>query len=93
MATPAGTARAESPAGKTLVKLYLTNVFATSNRRSICFRSDEEIEAVPAESVHLNENHLSGLIYFNSFLNLRYSPRIPSNHNFFICRDHYHFNW
>ncbi|MEK3993334.1 hypothetical protein MKY29_01115 [Psychrobacillus sp. FSL K6-2365] len=46
-------ARAESPAGKTLVKLCLANVFATSNRRSICFRSDEEIEAVPTESVRL----------------------------------------
>ena len=53
MGTPAGTARAESPSAKTLVKLSLTNVFATSTRRSICFRSDEEIEAVPAESVRL----------------------------------------
>jgi len=61
--TPVGTARAESPAGKTLVELCLTNVFATSNRRSICFRSDEEIEAVPTESVRLERKSTFICVY------------------------------
>ena len=42
----------EDPAAKTLAKLCLGNVFATSNRRSICFQS-EEAEETPAESVQL----------------------------------------
>ena len=68
-AKPAGTARAESPLGKTLAKLCLTNVFATSNRRSICFRSDEEIEAVPAEiSPVLGFNYI---IFFMKLIYLR----------------------
>ncbi|QBP39963.1 hypothetical protein E2636_01775 [Paenisporosarcina antarctica] len=32
------------------------SVFATSNRRSTCFRSDEETEAKPAKSVHRSGN-------------------------------------
>ncbi|QBP40623.1 hypothetical protein E2636_05630 [Paenisporosarcina antarctica] len=32
------------------------SVFATSNRRSTCFYSDEETEAKPAKSVHRSGN-------------------------------------
>ncbi|QBP42824.1 hypothetical protein E2636_17495 [Paenisporosarcina antarctica] len=40
------------PAGKILE----SNIFATSNRRSTCFRSDEDTEAKPAKSVHRSGN-------------------------------------
>ena len=55
-ATPAELALVEDLTGKTLAELYLASVFATSNRRSICFQSDEEAEATPAESGRLERN-------------------------------------
>ena len=63
-ATSAGIARAEGPAGKILAKASL---FATSNRRSICFCSDEETEAVPAKRVRRkgNQHILPRLLFHN----------------------------
>ncbi|MCZ8535433.1 hypothetical protein, partial [Psychrobacillus psychrodurans] len=60
-----------------------TNVFATSNRRSICFRSDEEAEAKPTESEVVVLADFSIQLYapkieFVYSLNLPYKWRVLS---------------
>ena len=37
-------------------------IFATSKRRSTCFRSDEETEAMPAKSVHRSGNQQATMV-------------------------------
>ncbi|MEK3980967.1 hypothetical protein MKY37_18310 [Psychrobacillus sp. FSL K6-2836] len=57
-----GKALGEDPAAKTLAKLCLGNIFATSNRMSICFPL-EEAEATATESIHLKRKSVILFIF------------------------------